>query len=189
MRFRISRRSLLSSAIIAAVTPAGWRGVAAAQSSLLSSWNDNPVKKSITDFVDRVTRAGGPDYVPIEERIATFDNDGTLWCEQPVYFQFAFGLDRVRAMVPEHPEWTLAALGEKGLLKLVATAHSGMTTDAFAKTVAGWLATARHPRFNRPYNELVYQPMLELLAYLRATTIIRRVLLRQIAITNYVNPL
>ena len=156
---------------------------ARAQSDPLPSWNDGAVKKSITDFVARVTAQGGADFVPAEQRIATFDNDGTLWTEQPYYFQLAFAFDRVKAMAPQHPEWktkqpfkalldkdmkALGASGEKGLLQIVAATHTGMTTDAFAKDVLDWMATARHPRFDRPYNSLVYQPMLELLAYLRA---------------------
>lgn len=155
---------------------------ALAQNDPLPSWNSGAVRTSITDFVARVTTPGGADFVPPAERIAVFDNDGTLWCEQPIYFQAAFALDRVKAMAPHHPEWksqqpfkaflsgdkkALAEQGEKGLLTLVTAAHSGMTTDEFAKSVADWLATAQHPRFNRPYNELVYQPMVELLAYLR----------------------
>jgi phosphoglycolate phosphatase-like HAD superfamily hydrolase len=150
--------------------------------STLSSWNDDATKAAITNFVTRVTTPG-PDFVPAPERIAVFDNDGTLWAEQPLYFQAQFGLDRVKAMAPEHPEWktrepfksflagdkkALMAQGEKGLLRLIAAAHAGMTTDEFAASVAGWLATARHPRFNRPYTDLVYQPMVELLNYLRA---------------------
>jgi phosphoglycolate phosphatase-like HAD superfamily hydrolase len=157
--------------------------LALAQSDPLPSWNDGAVKSSMVDFVARVTTQGGADFVPVEQRIATFDNDGTLWCEQPVYFQVAFAFDRVKAMAPQHPEWkttqpfkaildkdmkTLAASGEKGLLQIVAATHSGMTTDEFSKAVVEWTATARHPRFNRPYTQLVYQPMLELLAYLRA---------------------
>lgn len=154
-----------------------------AQSDPLPSWNDGAPKKAILDFVARVTTQGGADFVPPAERIATFDNDGTLWCEQPYYFQLAFAFDQVKAMAPRHPEWkheqpfkavlggdkqALADAGQKGLLQIVAATHSGMTTDAFSKSVLDWLATARHPRFNRPYNSLVYQPMLELLAYLRA---------------------
>jgi phosphoglycolate phosphatase-like HAD superfamily hydrolase len=154
-----------------------------AQIDPLPSWNDGPIKKSITDFVSRVTTQGGPDFVPIPERIATFDNDGTLWCEQPVYFQVAFAVDRIEAMAPHHPEWkktqpfkaildkdmkALATSGEKGLLQILAATHSGMTTDEFSKAVLDWTTSARHPRFNRRYTELVYQPMLELLAYLRA---------------------
>jgi phosphoglycolate phosphatase-like HAD superfamily hydrolase len=149
----------------------------------LPSWNDGVTKKAITDFVTRVTMQGGGDFVPVEQRIATFDNDGTLWTEQPFYFQLAFAFDRIKAMAPQHPEWKttqpykavlekdvkgLAASGEKGLLQIMAVTHAGMTTDEFSKAVLDWTATARHPRFNRPYTQLVYQPMLELLAYLRA---------------------
>lgn len=149
----------------------------------LPSWNDGVTKKAITDFVTRVTTQGGGDFVPVEQRIATFDNDGTLWTEQPFYFQLAFAFDRIKAMAPQHPEWKttqpykavlekdvkgLAASGEKGLLQIMAVTHAGMTTDEFSKAVLDWTATARHPRFNRPYTQLVYQPMLELLAYLRA---------------------
>jgi phosphoglycolate phosphatase-like HAD superfamily hydrolase len=149
----------------------------------LPSWNDGKAKQSIVAFVEKVTKEGSPDFVPVAERIATFDNDGTLWTEQPVYFQFAFAIDRVKALAPQHPEWKtlepfksalvgdmagLAATGEKGMLEIVAATHSGMTVEAFTKTVEDWIATARHPRFDRPYTELVYQPMLELLALLRA---------------------
>jgi phosphoglycolate phosphatase-like HAD superfamily hydrolase len=154
-----------------------------AQSDPLPSWNDGAPKKAILDFVAQVTTQGGADFVRPAERIATFDNDGTLWCEQPYYFQLAFAFDQVKTMAPRHPEWkheqpfkavlggdkqALADAGQKGLLQIVAATHSGMTTDAFSKSVLDWLATARHPRFHRPYNSLVYQPMLELLAYLRA---------------------
>jgi hypothetical protein len=154
-----------------------------AQSDPLPSWNEGAVKKSITDFVSRVTTQGGADFIPVEQRIATFDNDGTLWCEQPVYFQVAFAFDRVKAMAPQHPEWkttqpfkaildkdmkALTAAGEKGLLQIMTVTHTGITTDKFSKIVLDWTASARHPRFNRPYIELVYQPMLELLSYLRA---------------------
>jgi hypothetical protein len=158
-------------------------GIGEAAEDPLPSWNDGPVKKAVTDFVARVTTEGGPDFVVPAERIATFDNDGTLWAEQPIYFQFQFGLDRVKALAPKHPEWktkqpfqallegdkkAFAAGGEKALLEVMAASHSGMTTEEFEGTVKEWLATAKHPRFNRPYNEIVYQPMLELLAYLRA---------------------
>jgi hypothetical protein len=161
----VSRRSF-----IGALLAVGFVVVACAstlaQNDPLPSWNEGAVKNSITDFVSRVTTQGGADFIPAEQRIATFDNYGTLWCEQPVYVQVAFALDRIKAMAPQHPEWkttqpfkaildrdmkALAASGEKGLL-----------------TVLDWTASARHPRFNRPYTELVYQPMLELLAYLRA---------------------
>jgi len=149
----------------------------------LPSWNDGPNKQAIADFVGRVTREGSPDFVAPADRIAVFDNDGTLWSEQPIYFQFAFALDRVKALAPQHPEWkttqpfkavldgdleALAASGEKGLGELVMATHTGMTTDAFAKSVSDWVATSRHPRFKRPYTDLVYQPMLELLTHLRA---------------------
>jgi phosphoserine phosphatase len=148
----------------------------------LPSWNDGPVKKSITDFVPRVTTVGSPDFVPRDQRIATFDNDGTLWAEQPMYFQIMFAMDRVKALAPQHPDWkrkqpfkaaldddrkALAALGEKGFLQIMAATHTGMTSEEFTQIATEWIATARHPRFNRPYTDLVYQPMLELLAYLR----------------------
>jgi phosphoglycolate phosphatase-like HAD superfamily hydrolase len=156
---------------------------ALAQPDPLPSWNAGPVKQSITGFVERVTRQGGPDFVPPAERIATFDNDGTLWAEQPVYFQLAFAFDRIKAMAPAHPEWAttqpfkavlendlhaLLASGEKGIVEIVEVTHSGITTEAFDKLVAEWLRTARHPRFDVPYTALTYQPMLELLDYLRA---------------------
>ncbi len=149
----------------------------------LASWNDGAAKQAITAFVTRVTTEGGPDFVPPAERIATFDNDGTLWAEQPVYFQFQFALDRVKAMAPQHPEWktkepfnhllagdmkAFMAGGEKSLMAVLAAAHSGMTTEEFASTVGGWLGNAKHPNTGRGYDEMVYQPMLELLAYLRA---------------------
>jgi len=158
-------------------------GAESAKSEALSSWNDGASKKSIVDFVERVTRDGGPDFVKPEDRIATFDHDGTLWAEQPMYFQIMFAMDRVRALAPKHPDWktkqpfkavldrdikALAALGETGFLKIMAVTHTGITTDHFSKIVADWIATARHPRFDRLYTELVYQPMLELLSFLRA---------------------
>jgi phosphoglycolate phosphatase-like HAD superfamily hydrolase len=157
--------------------------VAMATDDPLPSWNDGSAKKAVLDFVARVTTEGGPDFVAPAERIATFDNDGTLWAEQPIYFQFQFALDRVKALAPQHPEWkdkqpfkallegdtkAFAAGGEEALLELVAVSHTGMTTEEFDGIVKNWLATAEHQRFKRPYNELVYQPMLELLAYLRA---------------------
>jgi hypothetical protein len=149
----------------------------------LPSWNEGSTKKSILDFVRGVTTAGGPHFVKPEERIAVFDNDGTLWSEQPFYFQFAFVLDRMKAMAPQHPEWkdnplyaavlandmkTIAAGGIKGLLELATVTHAGMTTDEFSKIVEDWITIARHPKFNRPYTEVIFQPMLELLVYLRA---------------------
>jgi hypothetical protein len=156
---------------------------ASAQADRLPSWNEGAAKSAITDFVARVTTQGSPDFVPVDQRVATFDNDGTLWCEHPIYVQFAFVLDRVRELAPLHPDWktrqpfqavldgdmkALAASGEKGLVELMAATHAGMTTEEFEKIVIGWLDSARHPRFKRPYTELVYQPMLELLVHLRA---------------------
>jgi phosphoglycolate phosphatase-like HAD superfamily hydrolase len=155
----------------------------AAEADMLPSWNDGSARKAILDFVGRVTDRNSKDYVSRAERIAVFDNDGTLWCEQPMYVQLAFALDRVKALAPDHPEWKdkepfksalagdltgVAASGKKGLVELFAATHGGMTVEAFGKVVKDWLATARHPRFKRPYTECVYQPMLELLTYLRA---------------------
>ncbi len=149
----------------------------------LPSWNEGASKKAIVDFVTRVTTKGGADFVPESERIATFDNDGTLWSEQPVYFQLAFALDRVKALAPAHPEWktkqpfkgilehdmkAIAAAGEEGLLTVVAATHVGNTTEEFEKIVADWSATARHPKTAKLYTEMVYKPMLEVLTYLRA---------------------
>ena len=149
----------------------------------LPSWNDGPVKESITSFVAKVTKEGSPDFVPVPERIAVFDNDGTLWAEQPLYFQLFFALDRVKALAPQHPEWkekepfasllkgdVKAALagGEASLVQIVMATHAGMTTDEFEKAVTDWITTAKHPKTGKPFTEMVYQPMLELLAYLRA---------------------
>jgi len=149
----------------------------------LPSWNDTAQKKAIVTFVERVTKESSLDFVPPSGRIATFDQDGTLWAEQPMYFQFFFALDRVKALAPKHPEWKdkepFASLlkdnvkgalagGERAMLEIVMATHAGMTTEEFAQTVKDWIATARHPKTGRPYTEMVYQPMLELLAYLRA---------------------
>ncbi len=149
----------------------------------LRSWNDGAAKRAILGFVKRATNEGGPDFVPVVNRIAAFDNDGTLWAEQPVYFQFLFAVDRVKALAPLHPEWknkepfasllkgdmqSVLAGGEHELLNIVAATHSGMTTEEFQKVVKDWLATAKHPKTGRPYTQMVYQPMVELLAYLRA---------------------
>jgi phosphoserine phosphatase len=156
---------------------------ALAQSDPLPSWNDGKTRQSIIEFVGKVTTTGSPDFVPPAERIATFDNDGTLWVEHPMYTQLAFALDRIKALAPQHPQWktrqpfkavldndmkTLAASGEKGLVELVMESHAGTSTAEFEKIVTDWFKTARHPRFKRPYTELAYQPMVELLAYLRA---------------------
>jgi len=149
----------------------------------LPSWNDTAPKRAIITFVERVTKEGSLDFVKPEERIATFDNDSTLWAEQPIYFQFLFAMDRIKALAPQHPEWKtkepfksvlagdmkgLLASGEKGLLEIMARTHGGMSTAEFDQIVREWFKTTRHPRFKRPYNEMVYQPMLELLAYVRA---------------------
>ena len=149
----------------------------------LPSWTNGDSKDRIVAFVQGVTDPTGRTYVPPAERIAVFDNDGTLWTEQPMYFQLAFILDRVKALAPQHPEWRtqepfksvlagdmagVAAAGEHGLLEMMAATHAGMTSDEFRAIVSDWLATARHPRFQRPYTELTYAPMKELLAYLRA---------------------
>jgi phosphoglycolate phosphatase-like HAD superfamily hydrolase len=150
----------------------------------LPSWNEGPAKQAILDFVAQTTKADSPDFVPVSERLATFDNDGTLWCEQPMYFQLLFALDRVKALAPQHPEWKteepFASLlkgdvskalagGDKAILEIVMATHAGMTTEEFATIVKDWIATAKHPKMGRLYTEMVYQPMLELLAYLRAS--------------------
>jgi len=149
----------------------------------LPSWNEGAAKKSILQFVAKVTKKGSPDFVPPAERIAVFDNDGTLWAEQPMYFQAFFVFDRVKALAPQHPEWKTqepfasvlkgdvkAALagGERALGQLVMATHAGTTTDEFERSVTAWIAAARHPKTGRAFTEMVYQPMLELLAYLRA---------------------
>ncbi len=150
---------------------------------VLPSWKAGTTRQAIESFVERVTTPGSAEFVPPAERIAVFDNDGTLWSEQPMYVQLAFVLDRVRAMAAEHPEWrerepfksvlagdfkAVAATGERGLLELVVATHAGMTSDEFEKIVREWLATAQHPIYRRPYTECVYEPMRELLEYLRA---------------------
>lgn len=184
MKSPVSRRFLLSAlALLPTFTGVFPRGSAQAQGAdPLPSWNDGRTKQSILDFVAAVTRDGSPDFVPVPERIATFDNDGTLWVEQPMYIQLAFALDRVEALAPLHPEWkalqpfqavlqgdmeTLAKSGEKGAVELIMATHADMSTADFESLAKGWLGTARHPRFNRPYTDLVYQPMIELLGYLR----------------------
>lgn len=166
---------------LVAIFTLGWCALAIAADPL-PSWNDGATKQSILEFVASVTAQGSSDFVPPAERIATFDNDGCLWAEQPMYFQAIFALDRVKAVAADHPEWkteepfasvlkgdTKAALagGERALLELVMATHAGMTTEEFSEVVSDWLATARHPTTGRRYTEMVYQPMLELLAYLR----------------------
>jgi phosphoserine phosphatase len=166
----------LALALALATTPAR-------AADVLPSWNDGATKQSIVAFVAKVTKQGSPDFAPPAERIAVFDNDGTLWAEQPMYVQGLFAMDRVKALAPQHPEWKtkepfasllkgdtqgVAAAGEKGAMEMLAATHTGMTTDEFDKIVTDWIATARHPTTGRRYTEMVYQPMLELLAHLRA---------------------
>ena len=149
----------------------------------LPSWNDNNVKRSILDFVTRVSTEGGADFVPPVERIAVFDNDGTLWCEQPTFFQALFAFDRIRQLAPQHPEWktrepfasvlrgdekSALAGGMHAIVEMAMASHAGTTTEEFAAIVTDWIATARHPKTGKLYTEMVYQPMLELLAYLCA---------------------
>jgi phosphoserine phosphatase len=156
--------------------------VAGAQDPL-PSWNDGPAKQAIVQFVHDTTDKGSAKFVPEDKRIATFDNDGTLWAEQPMYFQLIFALDRVKAMAPKHPEWKtrepFASLlkgnvkkalagGDKAIAQIVMVTHAGMTTAEFEQIVKDWIATAKHPKTGRLFTEMVYQPMLELLAYLRA---------------------
>jgi phosphoglycolate phosphatase-like HAD superfamily hydrolase len=169
---------------VAIVTLAAFAASPVRADDPLPSWNDGQTKQSIINFVQKVTTDGSPDFVPVPERIATFDNDGTLWAEQPLYFQLLFALDRVKALAPQHPEWkdedpfasllkgdTKAALpgGEPAIFKIVMATHAGVTADEFNQVVKDWLATARHPITHKPYTQMVYQPMLELLTYLRAS--------------------
>jgi haloacid dehalogenase-like hydrolase len=157
-------------------------GQAHAQTDPLPSWNDGPAKQAIVDFVRVTTDKAGPKFVPPEARIATFDNDGTLWVEQPIYTQVTFAIDRVVALAPRHPEWkeqepfksilsrnraAMAKFTLQDIEKIIAVTHSGMTVEAFAGIAKEWVAGAKHPRFKRPYTELVYQPMLEVMQYLR----------------------
>jgi phosphoglycolate phosphatase-like HAD superfamily hydrolase len=149
----------------------------------LPAWNDGAAKQSILEFVAKVTQEGGPEFVPPMDRIAVFDNDGTLWAEQPIYFQAFFTFDRVKALLPQHPEWkgkepfasllkgdmkAVLAGGERAMIEIVMATHAGMTTEEFEKIVTDWITTAKHPTTGKLYTEMVYQPMLELLAYLRA---------------------
>jgi len=182
----LSRRVVLStlaalSVVIGSLAPTTtW---AQSPTDLLPSWNDGKAKQSIINFVTTVTKDGSPDFVPAPERIAVFDNDGTLWSELPMYNQLAFALDRVKALSNQHPEWKekqpfkaalagdlngIAASGLKGMIELLMATHTGNTTEEFEQIVSDWLSTARHPKFNRPYTELVYIPMIELLEYLQA---------------------
>jgi len=173
-------QNLLAAALIGVVA---FTATVARAADPLPSWNDGPAKQSIITFVEKVTKPGSPDFVPVPERIAVFDNDGTLWCEQPLPVQLFFTLDRVKALAPQHPEWKgkepFASLlkgdlkgalkgGEKALLEIMMVTHAGMTTEEFEKIVKDWIATAKHPKTGKLYTDMVYQPMLEVLAYLRA---------------------
>jgi phosphoserine phosphatase len=175
---------LIVSLLVSALVMAGCAAQPAMPTATdpLGSWNPGPSRDAIISFVEAVTDPSSPDFVPVADRIAVFDNDGTLWSEQPMYFQLLFALDKVREMAARRPEWAneqpfkavlendmqaLMAQGEAGLVPVLMAAHAGMTTDEFSRSVADWLATARHPRFDQPYDQLIYQPMLELLEYLR----------------------
>jgi hypothetical protein len=181
-----TRATILIVLSIGWVTGCGGRAAvppAAVRVDPLPSWHEGANKKAIITFVERVTREGGPDFVAVPERIATFDNDGTLWTEKPLPVELTFAFERVKALAPAHPEWrstapfasvlkgdlaAVAAAGEHGMLPVIAATHAGMTTDEFAETVHRWMTTATHPRTGLIYTAMVYQPMLELLAYLRA---------------------
>ncbi len=175
-------RTVLATSLVVFLLACGQ--LAAAQGpDPLPSWNDGQAKTAVLDFVRQTTQEGSPDFVPLAERIAVFDNDGTLWAEKPLYFQVFFALDRVKALAPQHPEWQtqepFASLlkgdlegamkgGDKALVDIVMATHAGMTTDEFEQDVKAWIATARHPQTKMLFTDMVYQPMLELLAYLRA---------------------
>ena len=163
--------------------PAAAPAAPATPADPLPSWNDTAAKKAITAFVAKTTQQGGPDFVPLPARIAVFDNDGTLWAEHPMYFQLAFALDRIKALAPKHPEWkttqpfkgaiegdakAVLAGGDKALLQILAASHLGNTTEEFAAIVSDWIGSAQHPISKRRYDEMIYQPMLEVLNYLRA---------------------
>jgi hypothetical protein len=179
VKTQLRNRTILVAALLAAV----FATTLARAADPLPSWNEGSAKQSIIGFVEKVTRPGSPDFVPVPERIAVFDNDGTLWCEQPLPTQLYFVLDRVKALAPQHPEWKekepFASLlkgdlkgalagGDRALLELVMATHAGMTTAEFEQIVKDWIATAKHPKTGKPFTEMVYQPMLEVLAYLRA---------------------
>jgi phosphoserine phosphatase len=177
---KTTRTRILAAGLVAALA---FTTTVARAADPLPSWNDGPAKTAIVEFVAKITTAGSPDFVPVPERIATFDNDGTLWSEQPVPVQLLFALDRVKELAPQHPEWkakepfasllkgdlkTALAGGDHALLELIMATHSGMTTVEFEQIVEDWIATAKHPKTGKLYTEMVYQPMLEVLAYLRA---------------------
>jgi phosphoglycolate phosphatase-like HAD superfamily hydrolase len=182
-RQHMDRASLIILALLVSLTKLPVFPVHAQPGAPLASWNEGAAKQAIVRFVSEAVRQGGPQFVDPRQRIAVFDNDGTLWCEQPIYVQLAFALDRVKALAPAHPEWTTTepvasilkgdiktalAGGERAAGAILAATHSGMTTEEFHSTVSAWVGSARHPKTGRRYTEMVYQPMLELLAYLRA---------------------
>ena len=185
MRMLRLRRSALKPVLMVAalVSALAFTTVVSQPADPLPSWNDGPAKQSIIAFVENVTKPGSPDFVPVPERIATFDNDGTLWCEQPVPVQLYFALDRVKALAPQHPEWntkepfasllkgdlqTALAGGDHALLEVIMATHAGMTTAEFEQIVKDWITTARHPKTGQLFTDMTYQPMLEVLSYLRA---------------------
>ena len=184
MRMLCLRRTALKTVLMAAaLVVLGFTTVVSQAADPLPSWNDGPAKQSIIAFVEKVTKPGSPDFVPVSERIATFDNDGTLWCEQPVPVQLFFALDRVKALAPQHPEWnttepfasllkgdlqTAFAGGDHALLEVIMATHAGMTTVEFEQIVKDWIATAKHPKTGQLFTDMVYPPMLEVLSYLRA---------------------
>jgi hypothetical protein len=182
-KFGVQRMALKTVLIIAALVALGLSTVVSQAADPLPSWKDGPAKQSIIAFVEKVTKPGSPDFVPVPERIATFDNDGTLWCEQPMPVQLYFALDRVKALAPQHPEWNskepfasllkgdfqeAMASGDHALLEIVMATHAGMTTAEFEQIVKDWIATAKHPKTGQLYTDMIYQPMLEVLSYLRA---------------------
>jgi phosphoserine phosphatase len=177
---RRGRQNFIAAALLGALA---FTATNARAADPLPSWNDGPAKKSIVEFVANVTKRASPGFVPVAERIAVFDNDGTLWAEQPMYFQAFFVFDRIKALAPQHPEWkekepfasvlkgdvkSALAGGEHALLEMAMATHAGTTTEEFEQIVKEWIATAKHPKTGRHYNEMIYQPMVELLAYLRA---------------------
>ena len=183
MYSRCTRRRLLSAFLGLCLVVFASTGHAQSPADPLPSWNDRASKRAILDFVARVTRSDSPSFVPPAERIATFDNDGTLWAEQPAYFQLLFAIDRLKVLAPKHPEWkttepfasllkgdlkSALAAGEQKIGDALSLTHSGMTTEEFEAIVKEWLRTARHPITKQPFTSMVYQPMLELLAYLRS---------------------
>ena len=169
-------RSFVAAAVLALAGPA------AAQTDPLPSWNDGATKAGIIAFVTRVTSEGGEAFVPAGDRIAVFDNDGTLWAEKPFYVQLFFAIDRIRELAPQHPEWqttepfasllkgdikTALGGGQQAIAKIIAASHGGITTTEFADIVARWFATAENPEKKRPFSKMTYVPMVELLGYLR----------------------